>query len=98
MRASRSRSCLGLVVERDRGETAVEAATKSGADRRFDHVEADVDEAERERGVAESAVEVGGDGHDVILLRSRRTPVDVAWRAASGLEPSADAIWSYERS
>ena len=55
-------------------------------------------QAERRGGVAEAAVEIGRDGHEVILLRMRRTPVDVACRAASGDEPSADAIWSYERS
>ncbi len=55
-----------------------DAATKSVADRRVDDVEADVDQAERRRGVAEAAVEIGGDGHDEILLRMRRTPVDAA--------------------
>ena len=30
----------------------------------------------------------------VFSFRSRRTPVEAAWRAASGLESSAAAIWS----
>src|SRR4029453_10730489 len=36
--------------------------------------------------VAEAAVEVGGDGHACSFLRSRRTPADAAWRAASSDE------------
>ncbi len=85
-------------VEPDRGDTSIGGGDEELADRRLDDVVADVDEPERRGCLAEAAVEVGGDGHEVILLRMRRTPVDVACRAASGLEPSTDAIWSYERS
>ncbi len=88
----------GISVERDRSEPAVGSRDEQVADGRVDDVEADVDEPERRRSLAEAAVEVWRDGHEAILLRMRRTPVDAAWRAASGDEPSADAIWSYERS
>ena len=98
MRASRSSPGLGSGSNEIAASPRSEAATKQLADRRVDDVEADVDEAEGRGCLAEAAVEIGGDGHVVILLRMRRTPVDAACRAASGLEPSADAIWSYERS
>jgi len=39
-----------------------------------------------------AAIEGGGDGHDCSFRRMRRTPEDVAWRAASALEPSAVPI------
>ena len=98
MRARRSRSSRGIRVEPDRGDAAIGGCDEELADRRVDDVVADVDEVERRGGVSETAVEVGSDGHEVILLRMRRTPVDVAWRAASGLDSSTNAIWSYERS
>ena len=62
-------------------------------DRAVDDVVAGVEQASLDRGGAEAAVEIGGDGH-VILLRKRRTPEEAAWRAASGLESSAAAICS----
>ena len=85
-------------VERDRREAAIRRRDEEIADGRVDDVVADVDQTERRGRVAEAPVEIRRDGHEVILLRMRRTPVDVACRAASGDEPSADAICSYERS
>ncbi len=46
-------------------------------------------------GVAETAVEVGGNGHGISLLRKRRTPAEAAWRAAASDEPRAAPIASY---
>ena len=58
MRASRSSP--GLVrVEPDRRQTAVRRGDEQLADRRVDDVEADVDEAEGRRCLAEAAVEIG---------------------------------------
>ncbi len=94
MRARRSRSSPGSGSNQIAGDAAIGGCDEELADRRVDDVEADVDEVERRGGVSETAVEVGSDGHEVILLRMRRTPVDVAWRAASGLDSSTDAIWS----
>ena len=90
---------LGRVgVEPDRGDASIGGGDEELADRRLDEVVSDVDQSEGRGCLAEAQVEVGGDGHELILLRMRRTPVDVACRAASWLEPSADAIWSYDRS
>ena len=45
------------------------------------------------RGRAEALVERSGEGHgESSFCRSRRTPEDAAWRAASGVEPSAAAM------
>ncbi len=64
------------------------------ADGAVDEVVARVEHAAAGGGVAEAAVEIGRDGHGRASFRSRRTPVEAAWRAASGLESSAAAIWS----
>ena len=85
---------VGLAVEGDGGDPTLRRGDEQGADRRVDDVEAQVDETQRSGCVAEAAVELGRDGHEAILLRRRRTPVDVAWRAATADEPSAPAIWS----
>ena len=87
------------LLERDRSETLVRDGDEQWPDRRVDHVVPDVDESEVVSRFAESAIEIGGDDHSAVLLvRILRTPVDVACRAASGLDPSAAAICSYERS
>ena len=70
------------------------AATSSCPERAVDEVVARVEQAAAGGRVAETAVEIGGDGHRVFSLRSRRTPVEAACLAASGLESSAAAIWS----
>ena len=48
-----------VALERDRGEALSGGRDEERADGRLDDVEADVDEVERHRGVAEAAVEVG---------------------------------------
>jgi hypothetical protein len=49
----------------------------------------DVEQALGGGGLAEAAVELGGNGLGSSFLRSRRTPDDAACRAASGEEPRA---------
>ena len=70
------------------------AATSSCADRRVVELVRDVDEPLGGGGLAEAAVEIGGDVLTALLLRRRRTPDDVACLAASGDDPSAAPISS----
>ena len=87
---------LGLGVEVDAGEPAIGRRDEQRPDRGVDHVEADVEQVLVSRGLAEAAVELWGNGvgHAVLSWRSRRTPDEAAWRAASGVEPSASAMSS----
>ena len=85
---------LRVGVERDPHDAAVGGRDEQRADGGVDDVETGVEQAGPHRGLAEAVVEVWGDGHELLLARSRRTPADAAWRAASGLESSAAAIWS----
>ena len=90
---------LGLGVEEDAGEAAVGRRDEQRADRGVDDVEADVEQARRGCGLAEAAVEIRRDGHEILpgscaAERSRRTPDEAAWRAASGVESSAAAMSS----
>ena len=80
-------------IEGDPEQAAVGRGDEQRADGAVDDVVAGVEELRLDGGVAEAAVEIGGNGH-AILLRSRRTPDEVAWRAASGDESSAAAICS----
>ena len=79
---------LRLRVERDPAEAAVGRRDEQRSDRRVGEVVGDVEQAGGGRSLAEAPVQSGGDGHCILLL-SRRTPAEVAWRAASSLEPSA---------
>ena len=86
-----------LVVEavdavRDATEAAIGPGDRQLADRRVDHVVADVDETFADRGGTETCVELVVDGH--WLLLSLRTPDDAAARAASSDEPRAAAMSS----
>ena len=64
------------------------------ADRAVDDVVARVEHAAADGGLAEAPVEIGGNAHASFSFLRRRTPEEAAWRAASGLESSAAAIWS----
>ena len=88
-----SRVGVASGVEGDPEQPAVGRGDEQRADGAVDDVVAGVEELGMDGGVAEAAVEIGGNGH-AILLRSRRTPEDVAWRAASGDESSTAAICS----
>jgi pycsar effector protein len=80
----------------DPAEAAVGDGDEQLADRRVGQVVGNVDEALPIGGVAKTAVESSGDGcHLVSFLRSRRTPADAAWRAASSDDPSAAPIAAY---
>ena len=70
------------------------AATSSCADGAVDEVVPGVEHAAAGGGVAEAAIEIGRNVHAVFSFRSRRTPVEAAWRAASGLDSSTTAICS----
>ena len=85
---------VGICVERDSQEPLLGRRDEQRTDRRVDDVEAGVEQAGPRGGLAEAAIEVGGNGHPFLLARSRRTPVDAAWRAATGLDSSAAAICS----
>ena len=84
---------LGIGVVRDPREAAIGDRREERAELAVDDVVGGVEHPGPGGGVAEALVEIGGNGHWA-LLRSRRTPEDVAWRAASGLESSAAAICS----
>ena len=91
---------LGVWAKPDAAEATLGGGDEQRADRRVDDVEAHVEQAFRGGGLAEAAVELGRDGHGVpptessVWARRRRIPDDAAWRAASGLEPSAVAMSS----
>ena len=93
-RESHSRCSLDVGVERDPQDAAVARGDEQLPERAVDEVVARVEQAAARRRLAEAEVEIVGDGHAVFSFRSRRTPVEAAWRAASGLESSAAAIWS----
>ena len=84
---------LGVGIERDAREPVIGHRGQQGAELAVDHVVSGVEQVGARRGVAETAIEVGGNGH-VILLRRRRTPDEAACRAASALESSTAAICS----
>ena len=90
----RSSSASGSGSNEIRSSPRSVAATSSSPERSLDEVVARVEHAAAGGGVAEAPVEVGGNAHVVFSFRSRRTPVEAAWRAASGLESSAAAICS----
>jgi len=75
-------------VERDLAEAAVARGDEERADRRVGEVEGSVDQPCLGGRLAETAVQLGRDGHGS-SFRSRRTPEEAAWRAASALEPRA---------
>ncbi len=86
---------LGLGVEADPAEAGVGDGHEQPPDRRVEQVVRDVEQALGGRCVAEATVQVGRDAHSGIpFRRSRRTPEEAAWRAASALEPSAAPISS----
>ena len=88
---------LRLRVERDEADASLGRGDEQPADRRVRPVVGHVEKPLRGCGVAEAGIEFGGNGH-VSLLRSRRTPEEVACRAASSLEPSAAPMSAYGRS
>ena len=87
---------LGIGVEVDAAEAALRDADEQRPDRRVvEDVVGDIEVARRGRGGAEAGVEGCGDsGHASFSFRSRRTPAEAAWRAASSLEPRAAPISS----
>ena len=85
---------LDVRVEGDAEDPAVAGGDEQLPDGALHEVVARVEQAATGCCVAEAAVEIGRDGHGRASLRSRRTPVEAAWRAASGLESSTAAIWS----
>src|SRR5215218_9073658 len=101
-RAERSREHLLVAfrvrVELDPADPGVACRHEQRPDRRVDDVVRDVEQLRRHCGRPKALVELGGDRHGSSFLRSRRTPEDVAWRAASGLDPRAAAISSYAKS
>ncbi len=82
---------LRLRVVGDPAQPAVGRGDEQRPDRRLGEVVCDVEETGSGCCLAEPRIESGGDGHCILLL-SRRTPDDAAWRAASSLEPSAAPI------
>jgi hypothetical protein len=82
---------LGVRIEGDLAEAALGRGDEERADRGVGQIVGDVEQVLRSRPVAEGKVGLGGNGH-VILLRSRRTPEEAAWRAAASEEPSAVAM------
>ena len=86
----------------DAAEPALGDGDEQAADRRVGEVVGDVDQAFALGGLAEAAVEIGGNVHEGSfsswVLRRRRTPAEAAWRAASSEEPSAAPIAAYGRS
>ncbi len=86
---------LGVGLERDAAKPALGRSHQQRPDGRLDDVEADVEQTGCRRRVAEAGVELGGNGHVISSsARKRLIPEDAAWRAASGLEPSAAAMSS----
>src|SRR5439155_16153252 len=80
---------VGLRVVRDLAQAADGYGHEQPPDWGIDQVVGDVEQPFGGRGVAEACVKLGRDGHESSFLRSRRTPEDAAWRAASDDEPSA---------
>jgi hypothetical protein len=78
-------------VEGDAAHTPLGCGEEQLADGRVGQVIGDVEDAFGGSPLAESAVDVHWNAHAVLLL-SRRTPDEAAWRAAASLEPSAAAI------
>ena len=68
---------LGVGIEADPGETAVGDRCEQRPELAVDHVIRRVEQPGASGCVAEPPVEIGGNGH-VILLRSRLTPADAA--------------------
>ena len=85
---------VGIRVERDPQQPAIGGGDEQLAEGRLDEVVPRVEHAAAGGGVAKAPVEVGRNAHALFSFRSRRTPVDAACRAASGLESSAAAICS----
>src|SRR3954468_16354967 len=69
---------VGVVV--DLADATAGDRDEQLADRGLVQLVGDVEQAFRGGGVAEPAVERGGDGHESSFFRSRRTPDDAAWR------------------
>ena len=85
---------LGIGVEEDAGEPAVGRGDEQRADRGVDDVEADVEEPLGRCGLRGSAGRDQARRSWILPVRSRRTPDEAAWRAASGVESSATAMSS----
>src|SRR4051812_37940154 len=88
---------FGIGVEGDLADAPLGRGDEQRPDGGVGHVVGDVQERVGGGALAEGAVGLDGKRH-IILLRSRRTPEDAAWRAASSLEPSAAAMSAYSRS
>ncbi len=89
---------LEVGLERDPEQAPVACGDEQRTERAVDEVVAGVEHPAAGRCLPEAKVEIVGNGHGRASFLRRRTPDEVAWRAASGLESSTAAIWSYVRS